>query len=342
MNFKEIIRETFCQDQWKYYPNNWQFKNLNIENPDDCRKFIRLFFDDSGKAGAASAILYGLKKIKSLSNERCQHIVYVFLLGVGIYDKVAEIKTRIDEQIQQYIEQYGCKSDVNFYFIWFLCCLFHDLGYVKEESEKLVEGIDFQVGQTLVGVPNVFSRRTIKNYWSFRQKSHGKNDHGIYAGITMYKSLCEIRSVQEKDSWENEKLSWENELEKIYNIASWIVLCHNIWFGHKQKICECEIYKEFSLDKLLLDEGEYKIKLNNHPLFFFFCLIDTIEPIKKVKDSLLLKQIDISFGNNEMIITSNLKCGCGDHYLDSVSGLNDWLTKTERKDNKVTIKLNLK
>ena len=334
MNYDELIKETFTQKQWNYYSDEF-IEKLNITTLDDCREFIRKFFAVSGKAGELNSI----EEIKLLSNERCQHIVYVFFLGVGIYDKVAGIRTRIDEQIQQYVEQYGCKSDVNFYFIWFLCCLFHDLGYVEEESKKLVERIDFQIGQTLVGVPDVFSRRTIKNYWGFRQKTHGKNDHGIYAGITMYKSLCEIRSEQEKDSWENEKLSWEKELEHIYNVASWIVLCHNIWFGHKQKMGECELYKEFNLEKLLLDEGEYRIKLNNHPLFFFFCLIDTIEPIKIVKDHSLLKLIDISFNENKLIITSNLKCGCGDHYLKSINGLNDWLTKTIRKDNQVTITL---
>jgi hypothetical protein len=337
MNFGEVISETFRHRRWNYYSDEF-IEKLNITTSDDCREFIRKFFAVSGKAGELNSI----EEIKLLSNERCQHIVYVFLLGVGIYDKIAGIKTRIDEQIQQYVEQYGCKSDVTFYFIWFLCCLFHDLGYVEEESEKLVERIDFQIGQTLVGVPNVFSRRTIKNYWSFRQKTHGKNDHGIYAGITMFKSLCEIRSEQEKDSWKNEKLSWEKELEHIYNVASWIVLCHNIWFYHKGKKHEREIYEAYHLDKLLLEEGEYKIKMKEHPLFFFFCLIDTIEPIKRVKDYSLLEQIDVSFGEKEIIITSNLKCGCSDNYLNSVSNLNDWLIETHREDNRVTIELNLK
>ncbi len=338
MNFGELIRETFRCRRWNYYSDEF-IEKLNITTSDDCREFIRKFFAVSGKAGELNSI----EEINLLSYERCQHIVYVFLLGVGIYDKVVEIRTRIDEQIQQYVEQYGCKSDVNFYFIWFLCCLFHDLGYVVEDADTIVdERITFSNGQKLIGVPKVFKKETIENYWNYIQRCRKKNDHGIYAGTVMYRSLCDIRSKQEKDCWDNNKLCWEKELERIYNIASWIVLCHNIWFYHKGKKCEREIYEAYHLDKLLLEEGEYKIKMKEHPLFFFFCLIDTIEPIKKVKDTSLLEQIDISYGEKEIIITSNLKCGCGDNYLRDISGLNDWLTKTKREDNQVKIALDLK
>ena len=338
MNFRELIRETFLCGRWNYYSDEF-IEKLNITTSDGCREFIRKFFAVSGKAGELNSI----EEINLLSDKRCQHIVYVFLLGVGIYDKVAGIRTRIDEQIQQYVEQYGCKSDVNFYFIWFLCCLFHDLGYVKEDSDELVERICFIEDQSQIeGMPIVFTIEIIERYWKYRQQCHKKNDHGIYAGTVMYRSLCDIRNKQEKDCWDNDKLCWEKELERIYNVASWIVMCHNIWFvQEKKKRCESEIYKKFNLHQLLLNEGEYKIKIRNHSLFFFFCFIDTIEPIKKVKDPSLLEFIDLSFSENKIIITSNLKCGCGDAYLNSISGLNDWLTKTKREDNKVTIKLNL-
>ncbi len=338
MNFKELIKEAFRQKEWNYYSDEF-IEKLNIEKSDDCREFIRKFFAVSGKAGELNSI----DVIKSLTDERCQHIVYVFLLGVGVYNKCVGVKSLIDEQIQQYVERYKCKSDVNFYFIWFLCCLFHDLGYQVENSDKPVGKLEFAKGQNLIGVPRVFEKKTIKNYWNYRQKCHKMNDHGIYAGITMYKSLCDIRSEQEKNSWKNDKICWEKELEHIYNIASWVVLCHNIWFVQKKKKkCESEIYKKFNLNQLLLDEGEYKIKICDHSLFFFFCLIDTIEPIKTVKNPSLLEQIDISFGEKEIIITSNLKCGCGDKYLKDVGDLNDWLIETHREDNRVTIELNLK
>lgn len=336
MTFKDIINESFQQKKWNYYSDEF-IEKLNVEKLDDCREFIRKFFAVSGKVGELNSI----DVINSLTDERCQHIVYVFLLGVGVYNKCVRIKTLIDKQIQHYVELYWCKSDVNFYFIWFLCCLFHDLGYQVEDSDIPVGKLAFAKGQNPIEVPKVFDKETIENYWDYRQKYHNKNDHGIYAGITMYKSLCDIRSEQEKNSWNNDKLCWEKELEHIYNIASWIVACHNVWFIQKKK-CVSEIYKKFNLNQLLLDEGEYKIELNSYPIFFFFCLIDTIEPIKVVKNPALLEQIDISFGEKEIIISNNLKCGCGEHYLKGVRDLNDWLAQTKWKDNQVTIELDLK
>jgi hypothetical protein len=347
MNFQKLIKEAFRQKEWNHYSIE-HIRKLNIEKPDECKEFIRLFFANSGKSGA---IIHGLDKIDSLSDERCLHIVNVFFIGVGIYNKVMGIKTIIDNQVEDYVLKYlnkpnMRKSDVNFYFIWFLCCLFHDLGYVVESSDALIdERIAFAQGQKLIGVPKAFEKEAIKNYWDYRQVCHNKNDHGIYAGITMYKSLCDVRSKQEEEHKLNRygDLCWEKELERIYNVASWIVMCHNIWFvQEKKKRCESEIYKKFNLHQLLLNEKEYKIKMRNHSLFFFFCLIDTIEPIKRVKDYSLLDQIDISFGEKEIIITSNLKCGCGDNYLKDVSDLKDWLTEANREDNQVTITLDLK
>lgn len=337
MTFIDIIKEAFRQKKWNYYSDEY-IEKLNIEKPDDCREFIRKFFAVSGKAGE----LNNINVIKSLTDERCQHIVYVFLLGVSVYNKSVGVKSLIDEQIQQYVECYKCKSDVNFYFIWFLCCLFHDLGYQVENSDKPVGKLAFAKGQNLIGVPKVFDKKTIENYWDYRQKCHKMNDHGIYAGITMYKSLCDIRSEQEKNSWKNDKICWEKELEHIYNIASWVVLCHNIWFVQKNEKCNCELYEKFNLNSLVLEKDKHKIKIDRHPLLFFFCLIDTIEPIKTVKDSSLLEQIHISFGEKEIVISSNLKCGCGDKYLKDVGDLNDWLTKTKREDNQVKIALDLK
>lgn len=346
MNFKELIKEAFRQKEWNHYSIE-HIRKLNIEKPDECKEFIRLFFANSGKSGA---LIHGLDKIDSLSDERCLHIVNVFFIGVGIYNKVMGIKTIIDNQVEDYVVKYlnkpnKRKSDVNFYFIWFLCCLFHDLGYVVESSDTLIdERIAFAQGQKLIGVPKAFEKETIKNYWDYRQVCQNKNDHGIYAGITMYKSLCDIRSKQEEEHKLNRygDLFWEKELERIYNVTSWIVMCHNIWFYHKGNKYEREIYKAYHLDKLLLEEREYKIKMKEHSLFFFFCLIDTIEPIKKVKDPSLLEKIDISYGEKEIIITSKLKCGCGDIYLRDVSGLDGWLTKTKREDNQVKIALDLK
>jgi hypothetical protein len=158
-------------------------------------------------------------------------------------------------------------------------------------------------------------------------------DHGIYAGISMYKELCKKRSEQESVLEKNSKLCWEKELEHIYNIASWIVLCHNIWI-----IGNLDKYAEYGLKELL--GKPYPIKLNKSPLFFFFCLIDSIEPIKNMKDFALLSDIDIDIAEVGIKISSHNTNGLNEKYLNSINGIGDWLTIVHRDKNSVFINLN--
>ena len=189
MNIKDFILDVYRESGlWNYYSDNTITK-LDICKTNDCRIFIEYFFGASGKGDCMSSLI---KDLKDLPDERCQHIVYVFLLGVGIYHKEEKLKERIDSQIDKYRNRYGCKSDVNFLFVWFLCCLFHDLGYVKEESDDI--NWDFNLNEigSSVGIPK-FYRGTTKKYLKYIKDKFKKIDHGIYSGITMYKSLCEIR-----------------------------------------------------------------------------------------------------------------------------------------------------
>lgn len=328
MNIKDFILDVYRESGlWNYYSDNTITK-LDICKTNDCRIFIEYFFDASGKEDCMSSLI---KDLKDLSEERCQHIVYVFLLGVGIYHKEEKLKNQIDSQIDKYRNRYGCKSDVNFLFIWFLCCLFHDLGYVKEESDDI--NWDFNLNEigSSVGIPK-FYRGTTKKYLKYIKDKFKKIDHGIYSGITMYKSLCKIRRDKEIQN----KIMWEEELVPIYNVSSWVVLCHNIWL-QEEGTNDAILYQDYGLDTLIYKKGELKILSNKSPLFFFFCLIDTLEPIKIIKDVSLLENIDILFDKNNIVITNNLSCACKDNFSDRILGLGNWLTPVHRTNNRVEI-----
>lgn len=330
MSIKDLIQETFDKHEyWDYYSDS--FSVDNIVNPRKCKEFINRFFSVSGKAGCLVDII-NIDELLKNHPERCQHIVYVFLLGIGIYNKNSKIKKLIDKRIQYYSQKYDCKSNVNFIFIWFLCCLFHDLGYIKEYSKELEWDFSYSEIGKMEGVP-FFYRGKIKKYLKYRKMECERIDHGIYAGISMYKKLCKIRSEQESVHEKNSKLCWEKELEHIYNIASWIVLCHNIWItGDPDK------YAEYGLKELL--GKPYHIKLNKSPLFFFFCLIDSIEPIKNMKDFALLSDIDIDIAEVGIKISSHNTNGLNEKYLNSINGIGDWLTIVHRDKNSVFINLN--
>ena len=328
MNIKDFILDVYRESGlWNYYSDNTITK-LDICKTNDCRIFIEYFFGASGKGDCMSSLI---KDLKDLPDERCQHIVYVFLLGVGIYHKEEKLKERIDSKIDKYRNKYECKSDVNFLFVWFLCCLFHDLGYVKEESDDI--NWDFNLNEigSSIGIPK-FYRGTTKKYLKYIKDKFKKIDHGIYSGITMYKSLCEIR----RDKKIQNKIMWEEELIPIYNISSWVVLCHNIWL-QEEGTNDAIIYQDYGLDTLIYKKGELKILSNRSPLFFFFCLVDTLEPIKVIKDVSLLENIDILFDKSIILITNNLSCACKDNYSDRILGLGNWLTPVCMKNNRIEI-----
>lgn len=329
MNINDYILDIYRKsDLWNYYSDDTITK-LNIRKTSDCRIFIDYFFGASGKKDCVSNLISDLK---DLSDERCQHIVYVFLLGVGIYHKEKELKERIDHQVCNYKNKYRCTSDVNFLFIWFLCCLFHDLGYIKEDSHDINWKFCLnEIGST-VGVP-VFYRGTIKKYLKYIKDRFKKIDHGIYSGITMYQSLCKIRRNNEKRN----KIMWEKKLIPIYNISSWVVLCHNIWLQEEGDTFKTNIYQKYGLESLLFQKGKYRILPHKSPLFFFFCLIDSIEPIKVIKDISLLENIVILFNKRNIVITNDLSCGCADNYLNRIFSLNNWLTPVRKINNQVII-----
>jgi hypothetical protein len=318
MSIKDLIQEVFDKHEyWDYYSD--PFSVDNIVNPQKCKEFINRFFSVSGKAGCLVDIV-NIDELIKKHPERCQHIVYVFLLGIGIYNKNSKIKKNIDEKIQHYSQKYKCKSDVNFIFIWFLCCLFHDLGYIMEESGELNWSFKTKEIGNPVGVPRFYHNKILR-YLNYRKNVCKMVDHGIYAGVHMYNTLCTIRSKQEKECDSNTRLSWEVNLIHIYNIASWIVLCHNIWITG-----DPSIYAKYGLSELL--DNSHPIKLDRSPLFFFFCLIDSIEPIKKMKDISLLREIDIDISEKKIKISSNNTDDTIEDYLQSIKDIGKWLTST--------------
>jgi hypothetical protein len=226
----------------------------------------------------------------------------------------------------------------SFKFIWFLITIYHDLGYKYETSKPifyktLCDFIKYYCGTKKLdeysGVPELFNN-VYKDYFEYRAKYCKVNDHGISAAHIMYNDLCKMRA----------KNGWNKSLEKTYNYTAWIILSHNIWFvkNNSNKVIY-ERYKQYKLDDLILKDDEYKIQLTEYPLLFLFCLVDSIEPVKAIKEVALLTKLSLKIANNQLIITSDLPTDLNDQYRNKVASLNDWLTKTQIRGNKVFINL---
>lgn len=292
-----------------------------------------------------------LDEIGCLDNVRCTHIINTFLLGKFFYENCGNVKKFVDSSIKRYVTEYFEKD---FLFFWFLICLFHDLGYAEENKgkESAAFPTDFNqrnMSADVDGVPK-FYKEVYPFYSIYRKLEFGVVDHGIFAGLKMYPDLRNIRDEHARNNF-NPKF-WRMELNPIYKLASWVVLAHNIWFVKDTKRQDCDIYRKYGLEKLVLATEskkieqkqmqvivDYPIKIEEYPFLFLFCLVDLLEPMKRIGNMECCEKIDINITSRELTITSNLDCACGEQYLKQISEANDWLTKTERDGNVVVFKL---
>ncbi|MBS1573649.1 MAG: hypothetical protein JST62_14760 [Bacteroidetes bacterium] len=340
-NVFEILKDTFKnQNSWNFYSGK-NFKNFPLTSSKESEKFILEFFKLSGKSKPHFDNLVNKLGI------RTQHVLSAFFLGHHIYQNTF-LKTKIDNEITKLKTKLKITSEVNFSYMWFLICLFHDIGFNIEseitpkytEANQLLK--DTGNIPDICGIPK-FYNCIYKNYFNYRLKVHCKNDHGITIAHIMYHDLCKIRELAETmPENEQENLKWEKDLDKIYAFCSWNVLAHNIWFAEKEISCDVNNYNKYKMKRLIFN-GKYKIKPSKHPFFFLFCLVDTIEPYKKILDLKMLKKINLKLHDDKILIKSSLSCSCGKSVLRQASNLKKWLTYTKEKtENTVEISLNQK
>ncbi|MCQ2197014.1 MAG: hypothetical protein MJZ60_05800 [Bacteroidaceae bacterium] len=339
-SFKELIERVIKKRDF-YDSTIKDVKGLsNIENVDDCKRFIRAIIDAKGKRGASLC-----KELDNLDDYRVRHIVSVYLFGLAVYNGSTSLKMHIDSQMNEFkniILQY---EDNPFPFIWMLVCLFHDLGYpykheyetweaMLDSIEPVTEGDNDKSLDKCTGVPEIYNG-IHENYFEYISKTRKSSDHGICAGYKLYNDCCRIRSEKARD---NNRNGWKHELVSVYNYVAWIISCHNIWTVSEGDE-SVDKYHGFGLDKLILKDGDYPISSVEHPVFFLFCLVDTIEPIKVVRDTSLLENIVVEISDNEISYEVQLKCSCRDTLMKRAGGLKDWLTKASCTDNVAKISL---
>ena len=304
---------------------------------------IESLFSDFGKGDKKYNTL--LSEINELDNVRCNHIINTFLLGIALYEECDNFKIQIDKNIEKYVNE-EFKKD--FFFFWFLICLFHDLGYAEENKGKDSAAFsnDFSKISPLDDVDGVLAlfKKVYPYYFLYRKIEFGVVDHGIYAGRKMFHDLCKIREEHASNN-SNPKL-WREELIQIYNLVSWVVLAHNIWFTLDTDTKKSQMYRKYKLEELILDTDgknnvvEYPITLQDYPFLFLFCLVDLIEPMKKIGDAECCNSIDFKLNDNTLTISSELKCNCIEEYFNNIAKASEWLCGVE-KDTSQGVKIKL-
>ena len=356
VDFRTLIQEVI-NTKGKWYHEKVVRKNMcYIWDESLCQEFIRKYMESAGTTQEPESLveILSMSNNRTINPNRYQHILMTYFFGLAIYNNCSIIKKAVDEGFCQN-SKYECALEKHvgeeFSYLWFLICLFHDLGYQYENDFKKAEKMfpDFSTlnSQTIFdntsileiidGVPDLY-KNVVENYFNLRRCEHNVYDHGIVGGMQLYHDLCEIRQ-KKHDALQNKeavnKGFWKEELNQIFAYAASVVLCHNIFFASNDK--DVEMYKNYQLEPLINTKREYRVILSKYPVFFLFCLVDALEPIKIVKDVNYLDKISYRFTDDSIEYFNKLTCGCHDRLNDKVRDLQNWLCPLKEHNGKFVI-----
>lgn len=346
--YKDII---YSSEWWSYYSSdNRNFSHLfQLERLDEtgaCKYFI----NDYISRGEKERIKFA-DNVNFLLPSRIKHIVSCFFMGLGLFKCSPLLKDNILKNLPT--PRLGESRFQLFKYIWFLACLFHDLGYAIEDSKQISDKQSKHFNKYLsglpkrpLGIPNTFNKTILKQYAKWRICCHSCYDHGIIGGIILYHELSNFRKdlvkkyQLEDNGYVKDNLYWGPELDKYFSLSSWIISCHNIWTINSDSK-ELSTYNYFGLSQLIRSkEDKGFITIESSPLLLLFCLADSLEPIKRIETIKWFKDIRISISDHNIVIDLNdLPDNLKKAYEPSIMGINGWLTDIKRNGHAFTINL---
>lgn len=322
--YLDILKEVMDGNEWRYYKDLVPPRNL--DNSDECKRFIIQFVKQSGKGDMSF-----LKNYEKEGGNRIRHIVSVFFFGCWIYQHSDFIKNSIDKDLGKFNPNLLDSQIENkkFYFIWFLIVMFHDVAHYNErvKKEQITEADKKLISELFKGQEKelkikgngTYSEDVITKYANYR----GKVEHGIFGGVNLFNELPKIRAKKEET---DHNRCWKIGLNDIYHEVAYIIACHNIWFanpfyGHAKQIKE---YTQHNLKSLFLNTV-YQVPPNQDPILFLLLLADSIEPIKHR----MQKALEVEL-NGHLIIRLHK---CNKKYDEKLQSLAEWLCPVEIKRN---------
>ena len=311
------------QSDWDYY---FPLENNYIPNPFtgniSHENFIKRYF----KRGGKEAIFRKYFNINSSLLNHSEHTNSIFFLGVLVSKNT---KISISAFTQNNLPAYSL-----FPFLWFLGCLFHDMGYDYEESAEYKNRVwdidslkkelkiknDFS-NKTIHGVPDTILKN-IRKYFIWKRMMCNSLDHGIIAGYYLYDKLVKNRKYRYKNN--NNDFFWHPDLDNQYAEVAAIIASHNIWFADSETEKSYEVFK---MDELI---GHSQLNISESPLLFLLGLVDSIDPIKTFKGNInkdeILRKLEIGFTDNSIKFkTDSIKLSEFNQLKKKCEGLKLWL-----------------
>lgn len=281
--YKNLINDP---DRWLYYNSNQpRLKYEMLFDETASYNFIKNYFKRGGKEKVFEDDPYIIKN-EFVLKKRSPHIVSTFLLGIWIAE---HLKFDINK---------NNNDKINFKYLWFLACLYHDIGYVYENDYncmniRMVQKEGLKALKEICNIKHLYNdefktykKEDVDLYLSNRaicsSGNIGKIDHGIVGGLLLYDRLrknfdeawnkAKINDPKVlRNDFTYKELHFSNEHYKYYAKAADAIIAHNIWIN--------------TLNEYLTKNNKVPLEGNkidkNNKLAFVLALADTLEPIKK-------------------------------------------------------------
>jgi hypothetical protein len=268
-SLKQIIDE-LPEHQWNYYFG----LNVSIHKPASFSasfSFLESYFKNAEKLEILGLNSYALND----SDSKVEHSVSIYFLGCFLAAQL-NLKNQLNKA-----SGYN-NLEEHFLFVWFLASLYHDRHFQIEQQREVKDYATFISSITAAGQSNLLTRnktrlipqtlqKTIRSYYTYRQKHWHVTDHGIAAGLYLFNDLVNLRKINEG---KNTKLDFSKKVENLYKEAAWAIAAHNIYFPEEK---DHELYSSYKLKALLKHPA---ISFSDAPFLFLLGLVDTIDPIK--------------------------------------------------------------
>lgn len=335
--------------RWSYYQHISESIVEKWNDNDAALNFIKKYFIDGGKQAPVDFNI-GDVSIK----ERARHAISTYLLGIRLAElfKILPYGNKANEVNDPY-----SKDGFNFKYYWFLACLYHDVGYVYENSTYLDESIkgkqkrinklqdNLSALQTdgLEAIQEIcdirylhnrvfktYDRSEIDLYLKGRATCCNCIDHGIAGGLMLYDKLRKQfeqswqnrdrqRSSDRTNFWNNKTgLHLSNSHFEEYAKAANAIIAHNIWI---------DTLNEFKQHEGISIGTKNRISFHKDPLCFILSLADTLEPLKK-NIGLNCIELGCSDDTNSFIIEISVNVEKGKEYIGCLKKLSEWLDVT--------------
>jgi hypothetical protein len=358
MKLKQLYKDEkniLKNDNYYNIPPN----KLNVISFRDTETLYSLFKEIMTKSQKGGVDFDFLDLIK---HKKRSHSYSIFIIGLRIFKGNNLLKTAVGNKIKEIKNKIEPQFNISFEYIWLMICLYHDLGSSLEQNpcpafkfSKETLTINHALAIPLAKAFNLdVYKNNWRRYFNYRL-SKSVLDHGILGGILFYTELKKQYKELKKDKTEDffithNNIGWSKKLlEQVHGYVSWIIISHNMWFinhsEENQKKTEIKEYQDFKLNDLII-YNEQRLFFDQDPFLFLLCLIDSIDPIKKLvtkehSEDKILDSIDIEIKYNEIIISLSSTLGKRKlkQYVKDIKDLKNWLgvSISESTDSKIII-----